>query len=89
MARYEDLPRTIEGLHAHCNDANAIDMSGMFGRDEDGVIVFIRGKYKGRSLCDIAASKLDYLEWMQREDFYNDTKAIATEALGRSVARAS
>jgi len=89
VARYEDLPRTIEGLHAHCNDANAIDMSGMFGRDEDGVIVFIRGKYKGRSLCDIAASKLDYLEWMQREDFYNDTKAIATEALGRSVARAS
>ena len=89
VARYADLPRTIEGLHAHCNDANAIDMSGMFGRDEDGVIVFIRGKYKGRSLSDIAASKPDYLEWMQREDFYDDTKAIAAEALGPSVARAS
>jgi DNA polymerase-3 subunit epsilon len=89
VARYEDLPRTVDGLHAHCNDANAIDMSGMFGRDEDGVIVFIRGKYKGRSLYDIAASKPDYLEWMQREDFYDDTKAIAAEALGLSVARAS
>lgn len=62
VARYADLPRTIDGLHAHCNDPKAIDMSGMFGRDEDGVIVFLRGKYKGRSLFDIAASKPDYLE---------------------------
>lgn len=89
VVRYEDLPRTVDGLHGHCNDPNAIDMSGMFGRDEDGVIVFIRGKYKGRSLYDIGASKPDYLEWMQREDFYDDTKAIAAEALSRSVARAS
>ena len=86
--RDADLPRTVEGLHAHCNDASAIDMSGMFGRDEDGVIVFIRGKYRGRSLSDIA-SKPDYLGWMRREDFYDDTKAIAAEALGLSVVRAS
>ena len=44
-------------------------------------MVFIRGKYKGRSLEDIAMSKPDYLEWMQREDFFDDTKAIALEAL--------
>jgi DNA polymerase-3 subunit epsilon len=89
VGRYEDLPRTVEGLHGHCNDPHAIDMSGMFGRDDDGVTVFIRGKYKGRSLYEIAATKPDYLEWMQREDFYDDTKAIAAEALGRLVARAS
>lgn len=89
VIRYEDLPRTVDGLHGHCNDPDAIDMSGMFGRDEDGVIVFIRGKYKGRSLYDIAATKPDYLEWMQREDFYDDTRAIAAEALDRLVARAS
>jgi DNA polymerase-3 subunit epsilon len=89
VVRYGDLPRTVDGLHGHCNDPDALDMSGMFGKDEDGVIVFIRGKYKGRSLFDIAQAKPDYLEWMQREDFYDDTKAIASEALGRSVARAS
>src|SRR4029077_16904725 len=89
VALYTDLPRTVEGLHAHCNDASAIDMSGMFGRDGDGVIVFIRGKYRGRSLSDIAASKPDYLGWMRREDFYDDTKAIAAGALGPSVVRAS
>jgi DNA polymerase-3 subunit epsilon len=26
-------------------------------------------------------SKPDYLEWMGREDFFDDTKAIALEAL--------
>jgi DNA polymerase III subunit epsilon len=89
VARYADLPGTVDGLHGACNDPNALDLSGMFGRDEDGVIVFIKGKYKGRSLSDIAQSKPDYLEWMQREDFYDDTKAIASVALGRPVARAS
>ena len=89
VARYEDLPRTVDGLHGACNDPNAIDMSGMFGKDEDGVTVFIKGKYKGRSLHDIASTKPDYLQWMQREDFFDDTKAIALDALGRPVARAS
>ena len=46
---------------------------------DDRVIVFLRGKYRGRSLSDIAASKPDYLGWMEREDFYDDTKAIAAE----------
>lgn len=89
VARYEDLPRTVDGLHGQCNDPAALDMSGMFGRDEDGIIVFIRGKYKGRSLNDIARSKPDYLEWMQREDFFDDTKKIALEVLRRPVAGAS
>ena len=44
----------MDGLHAHCNDPGALDMSGMFGKDEDGSVVFIRGKSKGRSLGDVA-----------------------------------
>ena len=56
-------------------------MSGMFGKDEDGSVVFIRGKYKGRSLGDIARTKPDYLEWMLREDYFDDTKVLASEAL--------
>ena len=53
------------------------------------MVVFIRGKYKGRSLDDIARTKPDYLQWMLRDDYFDDTKAIASEALGRLVARAS
>ena len=75
VARYDDLPRTIDGLHEHCTDPKALDMSGMFGRCEEGTVVFIKGKYKGRSLDDIARTKPDYLEWMLRDDYFDDTKA--------------
>jgi DNA polymerase III subunit epsilon len=81
VSRYDDLPRTIDGLHDHCTDPKALDLSGMFGRCEEGTVVFIRGKYKGRSLDDIARTKPDYLQWMLRDDYFDDTKSIASEAL--------
>jgi DNA polymerase-3 subunit epsilon len=86
VAHYDDLPRTVDGLHAYCNDPAALDASGMFGRGEGGRIVFIKGKYKGRSLEDIARAKPDYLEWMLREDYYDDTKRLAAEALQQQEA---
>ena len=84
VSRYGDLPRTIDGLHEQCNDPKALDLGGMFGRCEEGTVVFIKGKYRGRSLGDIARTKPDYLQWMLREDYFEDTKAIASEALGQA-----
>jgi DNA polymerase-3 subunit epsilon len=81
VSRYDDLPRTVDGLHEHCTDPKALDLSGMFGRCEEGTVVFIKGKYKGRSLEDIARTKPDYLQWMLRDDYFDDTKSIASEAL--------
>ena len=81
VGRYEDLPRTIDGLHEHCTDPRALDLSGMFGRCDEGTVVFIMGKYKGRSLADIARTKPDYLQWMIGADYFDDTKALAVEAL--------
>jgi DNA polymerase III subunit epsilon len=81
VSRYDDLPRTVDGLHEHCTDPKALDLSGMFGRCEEGTVVFIKGKYKGRSLEDIARTKPDYLQWMLRDDYFDDTKLIASEAL--------
>jgi hypothetical protein len=43
--------------------------------------LFAKGKYKGRPVEEIATTKPDYLEWMLRESFYDDTKAVDTEAL--------
>src|SRR3954451_15710347 len=34
VVRYGDLPRTVDGLHELCNVPNALDMGGMFGKDE-------------------------------------------------------
>ena len=81
VARYADLPRTVAGLHDHCTDPRALDMSGMFGKCDEGTVVFIMGKYKGRSLQDIARTKPDYLHWMIGADYFDDTKILATEAL--------
>ena len=81
VVRYEDLPRTVDGLHDHCTDPKALDMSGMFGQCDEGTVVFIMGKYKGRSLLDIAQTKPDYLQWMIGADYFDDTKRIAADAL--------
>ena len=34
--------------------------------------------------ADIARMKPDYLQWMLRDDYFDDTKAIASEALKRA-----
>lgn len=81
VVRYDDLPRTIDGLHEHCADPKALDMSGMFARSDEGAVVFNMGKYKGKSLAEIARTKPDYLQWMLGADYFDDTKTIAAEAL--------
>lgn len=82
VARYRDLPRTIDGLHATHVDPDAIDFDGKFRR-VDGRIVFNFGKYMGQDLDSIAASKPDYLNWILQQDFYDDVKTIVRRALAR------
>jgi DNA polymerase-3 subunit epsilon len=84
VERYEDLPRTIEGLHAHLSDSDALDFEGNFTRDGAGRIVFNFGKYKGRTLDEIARDprRADYLTWILDQDFFDDSKAIVREAIG-------
>ncbi|AMV36044.1 3'-5' exonuclease [Planctomyces sp. SH-PL62] len=84
VSRYDDLPTTVDGLHEYCTDPNALDLGGMFGKREEGEIIFIKGKYKGRTLDDVARTKPDYLEWMLQVDYFEDTKQIASEALRRA-----
>jgi DNA polymerase III subunit epsilon len=81
LERYEDLPRTVAQLYEHLRDPNAVDLGDMFARRPDGSIEFAKGKYKGQLLADIAGTKPDYLEWMLRSDFYDDTKAVVSDAL--------
>jgi DNA polymerase III subunit epsilon len=87
LERYHDLPRTIGALHDHLRDPNAVDVGEMFARRDNGAIEFAKDRYKDQLLFDIARSKPDYLEWMLRGDFFDDTKAIAAEALADRAAR--
>jgi DNA polymerase-3 subunit epsilon len=81
LERYVDLPRSVGGLHEHLRDPTTVDLDGMFSRRPDGAVVFAKGKYKGRPLEEIGATKPDYLDWMLREDFFDDTKAVIVEAM--------
>jgi DNA polymerase III subunit epsilon len=85
LDRYEDLPRSVTGLHDYLRDPRAVDLGEMFTRRSDESIEFAKGKYKGRLLPDIARTDPDYLDWMLRSDFLDDTKVIAAEALGRQT----
>jgi DNA polymerase-3 subunit epsilon len=83
LARYTDLPRTVAGLHQHFKSADTVDSSGCFTRVADE-LRFAIGKYRGQPLNVIAVQKPDYLEWMLKQSFFDDTKQIVREALARA-----
>jgi DNA polymerase-3 subunit epsilon len=83
VARYDDLPRTVAGIHQHFKTPNAVDSSGHFTRG-GGQIRFAFGKYRGQALDDVAARKPDYLEWMLTQTFFEDTKELVRQALARA-----
>jgi DNA polymerase-3 subunit epsilon len=84
VARYSDLPRSIDELHETYRDQRSVDVDGKFLRI-DGRIVFNFGKYRGRDLDEIARESPDYLHWMLAGTFLADTKQIIHDALERVV----
>lgn len=54
-----------------------IDYAGNFTRNENGDIVFTFGKHKGKRLVD----ERDYVEWMCKGNFTEDTKDKAKAIL--------
>jgi DNA polymerase-3 subunit epsilon len=80
LARYADLPRTVEELDGLGRDPAAIDHSGKFVWREERV-VFSFGRHQGRELGDVAREARDYLEWILDTDFPADAKEIVRRAL--------
>jgi DNA polymerase III subunit epsilon len=80
LARHADLPREPADLHARFGKPNAVDSAGFFARVQDE-IRFVKGKHRGQPLARVALTSPDYLEWMLRQDFFDDTKAIVRRAL--------
>jgi DNA polymerase-3 subunit epsilon len=75
LARYPELPRTLEELHERFATP---DLMGKFRRAGDD-LVFAFGKHRGRRLSDVAASDPDYLRWMREEgDFLEDVPQIVS-----------
>jgi DNA polymerase-3 subunit epsilon len=82
LARYPDLPRTIEALDAFCYPVpqGAVDREGKFVLRE-GEVVFAFGRQKGRTLREVARAQRDYLEWFLKQDFPEDARTLVEEAL--------
>jgi len=82
LARYEDLPREVEALHSwlYPVPVDAVDRQGKFVVRE-GQIVFAFGKLRGRPLQEVAKVERDYLEWILRQDFPDDARALVERAL--------
>jgi len=87
LGRYADLKRDVDGLHAQFRDPDAVDSAGFFTRVA-GEIRFAKGKHRGQPLDFVARNSPDYLQWMLGQDFFEDAKAVARDALRRRGARA-
>ncbi len=82
LARYEDLPRSVEALDAWVRGgrSDGVDSRGKFVWRE-GEAVFAFGKHQGASLRQVAAEAPGYLQWIVGSDFPDDAKAIVAAAL--------
>jgi DNA polymerase-3 subunit epsilon len=82
LERYDDLPRTVEGLDGwlRAGRPNAVDLTGKFVW-QDREIVFAFGKHQGKPLRAVAAQAPDYLKWIVGSDFPDDAKTLVEGAL--------
>jgi DNA polymerase-3 subunit epsilon len=80
LDRYPDLPRTPEELAARFADRSRVDPEGkLVWRGGEVVVNF--GRYRGRSLRELAEVERDYLKWMANRDFSQSVVAVVEAAL--------
>lgn len=77
LQRYDDLPRTVEGLDAIGRDPSWIDREGKLAW-KGGQACLNFGAHAGTPLRSV---KTEYLTWIVGRDFPSDTKAIVRAAL--------
>jgi len=82
MERYDSLPRDVQKLHEFCTaaDPSAVDLEGKLVW-RDGEAFFNFGKYKCRSLAEVAKTDAGYLDWiLQKGNFPKDFSDIIAKA---------
>lgn len=78
MRRHDEIPKDVKELALYSNFGKPIlDLSGWFSLDADGDYIFNYGKYRTKK----AKHWKEYLQWMIKSDFANDTKDICVKIL--------
>lgn len=78
-----EIPAEPSGILDIQDDKSQVDMAGKFVRNDEGVIVFNFGRYKGQP----ALFQKDYLIWMLKGDFTADTKEAIRQILNEAMKR--
>ena len=81
IGMYGDLPCDVEELCSVCLEPreNFVDTAGRFVWFEEEA-AFNFGKYRGRSVREIAEEYQDYLGWMLTQEFSPEVRDIVTRA---------
>ncbi|HOE36238.1 MAG: 3'-5' exonuclease [Kiritimatiellia bacterium] len=79
--KYAELPADLDGLHEYCDprDPSWVDRTGRL-KWSRGEIVFNFGKVQGQPLREVVAKDPNFLTWLLRSDFPEDTKQIVRNA---------
>ena len=80
--RYAELPPDMDGLHEYCDprDPNWVDRTGRL-KWSKGEVVFNFGKFQGQALRDAVVKDPNFITWLLRSDFPDDTKQIVRDAV--------
>ena len=80
--RYPELPEHMDALNDYCDprDPSWADRAGRL-KWSKGQIVFNFGKFQGQSLRDAVAKDPNFITWLLRSDFPDDTKQIVRDAV--------
>jgi len=80
--KYDELPQEMDGLSEYCNpkDPTWADREGRlkWAKQE---IVFNFGKFRGQSLRKAVSNDPNFINWLLRSDFPDDTKQIVRDAV--------
>ena len=80
--KYPELPDQMDGLNEYCDprDPAWADRNGRL-KWLRGEIVFNFGKFQGQSLREAVSNDPNFITWLLRADFPNDTKQIVRDAV--------
>lgn len=80
--KYPELPAEMDALNDYCDprDPSWVDRAGRlkWARSE---VVFNFGKFQGQSLRDTVSADPNFITWLLRSDFPDDTKQIVRDAV--------
>jgi len=80
LDRYGDeLHNDVDFLSSYSSQNRNVDLAGRIIRNDDNVVVFNFGQHKGESVEEVLTKTPQYLDWILKRDFPEETKNVLNE----------